>query len=618
MPKTTRATALAALVVGLMGASNPLRADCTDDDASAIYLNQVGFVPSASKFAVLGARSAEPVAWQLRDASGTVRLSGATRIFGDDPVAGLHVHQADFSAWQETGAGYVLASDCAESHPFDIAPLLFETLPYDALAYFYHNRSGMPIDAGYAGTKALARPAAHVGEEASCRSGEDAHGNNWAGCDYTLDVSGGWYDAGDHGKYVVNGGIAVWTLLNTWERRQALDRRDLFSDGQAAIPEAGNDVNDLLDEARYELEFLLRMQTPEDTMASVPVGVTRNAPRLEFVTIDASGMAHHKVADREWTALPTPPHRDTEQRVLYPVSSAATLNLAATAAQCARIWRSIDEAFADRCRNAAERAWAAAVRNPEVYFIADFSGSGMYGDSNVEDEFFWAAAELFVTTRSTAYLEAMLESPYYGGAIEREPAWPHVAALGIITLALVDNLLSENSIDDLQKRIVAAADTYREESERTGFRIPYASNRYAWGSNSTLLNRAILLALAHDFTGDARYRTAVTDVLDYLLGRNPLDQSYISGYGERPMRNPHHRFWVPSADAHLPGPPPGVLSGGPNNTSMADPVAQALRGHCAPLTCWRDEVEAFALNEVAINWNAPLVWIAAWLNDSPG
>ncbi len=613
MFETIRATALAAPVLGLLITANPLWAACPDA-AGSIYLNQVGFLPAASKFAVLAAKTPEPVAWQLRDASGTVRLAGQTRVFGDDPVAGLHVHQVDFSAFRETGAGFVLASECAQSHRFDIAPLLFDTLPYDALAYFYHNRSGTPIEAAYVGDGALARPAAHVGETASCRSGEDTHGNSWPGCDYTLDVSGGWYDAGDHGKYVVNGGISVWTLLNAWERQQALDSGDLFSDGQAAIPEAGNDVNDLLDEARYELEFLMRMQAPADAMARVPVGVKRNAPGLEFVTVDANGMAHHKIADREWTALPTPPHLDRQERVLYPVSTAATLNLAAAAAQCARIWRSIDEAFAARCRIAAERAWRAAVRNPEVYFIADFSGSGMYGDSNLEDEFFWAAAELFVTTGSTTYLEAMLASPCYAGAIEREPAWPHVAALGIITLALVDNLLSEGSIGELRNRIVAAAESYRQESERTGFRIPWASNRYAWGSNSTLLNRAILLALAHDFTGDARYRTAVTDVLDYLLGRNPLDRSYISGYGERPMRNPHHRFWVPSADAGLPGPPSGALSGGPNNTAMADPVAQALRGRCAPMTCWQDEVEAYALNEVAINWNAPLVWVAAWLD----
>ncbi|MBC7018195.1 glycosyl hydrolase, partial [Salmonella enterica subsp. enterica serovar Enteritidis] len=83
-------------------------------------------------------------------------------------------------------------------------------------------------------------------------------------------------------------------------------------------------------------------------------------------------------------------------------------------------------------------------------------------------------------------------------------------------------------------------------------------------------------------------------------------------HGLLSMRNPHHRFWAPSLDPALPGPPPGALSGGPNSTAMVDPIARQLEGHCAPQRCWADDVEAYALNEVAINWNAPLVWVAMW------
>jgi endoglucanase len=128
----------------------------------------------------------------------------------------------------------------------------------------------------------------------------------------------------------------------------------------------------------------------------------------------------------------------------------------------------------------------------------------------------------------------------------------------------------------------------------------------------------MMLALAHDFTGDDEFRNAAIDAMDYILGRNPLDRSYVSGYGERPMRNPHHRFWAPSADAALPPPPPGALSGGPNSTNPADEVAKELvdKG-CAPQTCWADDMRAYALNEVAINWNAPLVWVATYLDEEP-
>ena len=103
--------------------------------------------------------------------------------------------------------------------------------------------------------------------------------------------------------------------------------------------------------------------------------------------------------------------------------------------------------------------------------------------------------------------------------------------------------------------------------------------------------------------------------MNYVLGRNPLDKSYVSGYGERPLQNPHHRFWAHQANATFPSPPPGVLSGGPNS-GLQDPYVQAagLAG-CAPQKCYVDNIEAWSANEEAINWNAPLAWVAAFLDE---
>ena len=81
------------------------------------------------------------------------------------------------------------------------------------------------------------------------------------------------------------------------------------------------------------------------------------------------------------------------------------------------------------------------------------------------------------------------------------------------------------------------------------------------------------------------------------------------------MRHPHHRFWAQSLNPALPEPPAGVLSGGPNNMNMSDDVARRLKGHCAPQACWSDDIRAYTMNEVTINWNAPLVWVAAFLDD---
>lgn len=589
-----------------------------DEPACDVHarLNQVGFPAHGPKRAVIAAPQTSPLRWTLVDGSGEVRAVGSTGVFGNDPASGEHLHRADFSDFEGDGEGYRLVTGCAESHPFSIGDEPYGRLKYDALAYFYHNRSGVPIEAKYAGGEAWARPAGHAPDTATCRSGVDRHGNRWPGCPYALDLTGGWYDAGDHGKYVVNGGIAVWTLMNLYERQRALNKAASFADGSARLPEAGNAVNDLLDEARFELEFLLRMQAPPEATARVPVGIERTRGNLTFADIDAAGMAHHKIADENGTPLPVPPHLDDERRVLYPVSTAATLNLAATAAQCARIWRELDEDFADRCLAAAGRAYAAARRNPEVYFIADFSGSGLYGDRDLTDEFFWAAAELFVTTGDPEYYDALRESRHFLAPVRHAPAWPRVAALGTISLALMPNGLEPGEVHALRRQLVAAAERYSGERDRSGYRIPFDAGEYRWGSNGALLNRAIVLALAYDFTGKAEYRGAVIDVMDYLLGRNPLDRSFISGYGERPFRNPHHRFWAHSLDPALPPPPPGALSGGPNSTRSTDRVARAVIDNgCAPQTCWRDDPRAYSLNEVAINWNAPLVWVAAFLDE---
>jgi beta-xylosidase len=601
------------------------------EPASPIRLNQVGFLPDGPKRALLPEPSAAALHWALIDGSGAVRTQGETIVIGDDPASGEHLHLIDFSAFRQAGDTLRLAVGPARSRAFRIGADVFARLPYDALNYFYQSRASIPIEARYAGGARWARPAGHAPDRATCISGPDERGELWAPCPYTLDVSKGWYDAGDQGKYVVNGGIAAWTLLDLYEQGRANGRR-LFADGSAALPEAGNGVDDLLDEARWEVEFLLAMQVPQGIRMNLPVGPVQPGRVPAFAEVDVSGMAHHKVADAHWTPLPTPPQLDRETRYLFPPSTAATLNLAAVAAQCARIWRDVDADLAARCLAAARRAYAAAKRNPELFYPSQFTGSGGYFDADVSDEFFWAAAELYATTGEAAFADDLRASPHVSDPLF-EPAWPRTATLGAITLAVVPNRLSREEVAAQRARIAAAAGRFLAEETGEGYRIPYAAacrapgavpagpapplppsgHCYPWGSNSTLLNRAMMLALAADFTGDPRYRSAVVDVMDYLLGRNPLDQSFISGWGARPLQNPHHRFWAHSLDPNLPPPPPGVLSGGPNSTSMRDPVGPSLQGHCAPMACWRDDIRAFSMNEVAINWNAPLVWVAAWL-----
>jgi len=584
------------------GKSPPVRAMMHDQPpVPRVLVNQVGYLPARPKIATVRSDAPAPLDWALLGPGGGALARGKTTPFGLDRPSGDAVHVVDFSSFRTPGEGYVLEVAGERSHPFAIRADLYHQLKYDALAYFYQNRSGVPITLPYARDKRWERPAGHLSDRSvPCLPALQ--------CGYQLDVSGGWYDAGDHGKYVVNAGIAVWTLLTLEERLGRFGRSaGDFADGRLAIPEAGNGVPDLLDEARFELEWMLKMQVPPGH--------------------PLSGMAHHKIHDRSWTSLATAPHQDHEPRFLHPPSTAATLNLAAVAAQGARVWRRIDPAFAARCLAAARTAYAAALAHPALIVRepAQSAGGGPYDDPDVSDELYWAAAELAVTTGEEPYRAAMASSPYYltvpvGAEPRGRPpgaptsmTWQGTAALGSLSLLLAEPAPPATLVASLR----AAADLYVAIVGEQGYRSPLrpGPKGYPWGSTSDVVNNLIVVSLAYDVTHERRYLDAVAVGFDYLLGRNPLDQSYVSGYGARPLEHPHHRFWAHQYNFRFPPPPPGALAGGPNS-GIQDPVAkQARLAGCAPQKCYVDHIEAWSLNEVAINWNAPLVWVAAFLDE---
>jgi endoglucanase len=357
------------------------------------------------------------------------------------------------------------------------------------------------------------------------------------------------------------------------------------------------------------------MQIPDGTkLAIAPDAGVAGKAITRFETIDASGLVHTKIADENWTGLPTAPADDHQTRFLYPPSTAATLNMVGVAAQCARIWRTIDPAFSTKCLIAARRGWAAALRHPDLLTSSDFTGSGGYGDPDVSDEFTFAAAQLYATAREPAFLDRLRKDGIFTdpGA---DIGWGSLKLAGALTLATVAGDLPADDRATLRSRITALADGFVTEATRSGYGIPFAGTDYPWGSNSTILNRAVVLGVAWQIDRKPAYRNAVVASLDYILGRNPLDRSYVTGFGTRPMQHPHHRFWAAQADPRYPAPPAGVVSGGPNSAAANAPGP--MQG-CAPQTCWIDDYRAFTVNEVAINWNAPLVWTAAFLDATRG
>ncbi len=559
-----------------------------------VRVDQYGYWPESSKIALWLSAAGDPTTWELLDEGGQLVASGTTNPFGRDGESGDDLHRVDFSDFAGSGTGFRLRVGEHESRPFALAEGLYEPLFVDAVRYFYLNRSGVPIEMPFAGEPALARPAGHVSDSAvPCIAG--------SGCDYQLDVRGGWYDAGDYGKYVVNGGLAAWLLLSAYEVAASRNQAAWMSDGQLRIPESGNAVADVLDEVRFEIEFLMKMQVPEGE--------------------PLAGMVHHKIHDERWSAMGKLPTPKTEiARFLHPPSTAAALNLAAAGAAAARSLSSFDPQFAADCLAAARRAFAAAQRHPDRIAPSDsHSGGGPYGDTQLSDDFYWAAAELWRTTGEPQYAEVVRSSPHFGqlGETEDYPStfnWATTDALGSMSLMLHDDKLEPEERARLEAALVRRADRYLALIDAQGYHFPFQAGEdgYPWGSNSFVSNNGVVLAFAHLRTGRPEYLQGAQEALHYLLGRNTNDVSYVSGYGERSLSHPHHRFWAPSADPELPPPPPGALSGGPNSR-LQDPPMRSRKQGCPPQACYLDELEAFSVNEVAINWNASLAWLAAYL-----
>ncbi|WP_436519761.1 glycoside hydrolase family 9 protein [Actinoplanes sp. HUAS TT8] len=326
-------------------------------------------------------------------------------------------------------------------------------------------------------------------------------------------------------------------------------------------------------------------------------------------------MVHHKIHDQAWTGLPLLPSQDPQPRELHPVSTAATLNLAATAAQAARIYAKYDPAFAKRALAAARKAYTAAKTNPIALAPeSDGVGGGAYNDTKVSDEFYWAAAELFITTGEKTYAKDVIASPEHTADAFGPVAfdWASTAAAAKIDLALIPNKLP--GLGSVKAQVVAGADKYLAIQKAHAYGVAYspANNMWDWGSSSIVANNLVVLAAAQKLTGRDRYRDGVLTGLDWLFGRNALNRSYVTGYGEVSAQNEHSRWYAAELDPSLPHPPVGSLAGGPNS-SIQDPLAQEKLKGCVGQFCYIDDIQSWSTNELTINWNAALAWVSGYV-----
>ena len=538
-----------------------------------IKVDQAGYLPGAPKIAAVVSKAEAPAFSVRRADNNAVVFSGTLSPAAADADSGDSVRAADFSKLDKVGRYYLDVPGAGRSWEFTIAPDAYDRAFYLAMRSYYGQRCNIAVDLG-AEFPGFRHDACHMEGAYHATSGKSG----------PKKPSGGWHDAGDYGRYVVNSGLSTGTLL--WAYEFYSDRlRNL----KLKIPESGNGTPDMLNEIRWNLQWMLSMQ-------------------------DADGGVWQKQASERFCAFVMP---EKDAMVSYVVgtgsapfkSSCATGDFAAVMAIAARVYRPFDSKFAERCLLAARDAWAWLDMNPDVLFRNPAGiSTGDYGNRDCSDERLWAAAELWRTTADDVYNRYFLASyEAFRPTIRADgpPDWGTVGAMGLWTYALAREG-DAKATEAIRQDSLKAADQIVERSARHPYRISMMTKDYVWGSNAVAANFGMQLLVANAMKADVRYVQAALDDLHYLLGRNTFSLSWVTQVGANPFRHPHHR---PSGADNNPEPWPGLLSGGPNGQRQ-DPAMKKLPD-MPPARMYLDEQESYASNEVAINWNAPLVFLLA-------
>jgi len=550
---------------------------------TAIKVDQVGYPVDGPKVALISFAAGGPVAggspaqaFELRQTSNdAVVWKGKASASVSDGDTGDQVQAADFSSFHKAGSYYVAVPGVGRSWNFTLGKNVFERAYYLAMRGFYGQRCGTAVDMGpeFPG---YSHPACHLHGEFHATSGKSGPRENL----------GGWHDAGDYGRYMVNSGISTGTLLWAWEiygkRLKSINLK---------IPESGNGTPDILNEARWNLEWMLKMQ-------------------------DSDGGVWHKQTSEHFDAFEQPQDDHLPNEVIGTgtapfKSTCATADLASVGAIAARVYKPYDARFAALALEAARRAFAWTEKNPNVIFRNPRGiSTGEYGDSNCSDERLWAAAELYRTTGEQAYSDYFLAnySPFLS-TLDSPPAegWSQVAPLGLWTYALSHGKTDKVAVDAIKQRTIAAAQGVVARTRTAGYINSMKTSDYVWGSNGVAAGYGMYLLIANQYAPNRDFVDTARDNLHYILGRNTFSLSWVTQLGENPFMHPHHR---PSGSSHLPAPWPGLMSGGPNR-GRNDAVLAKLPRDTPPAKVYADELASYASNEICINWQAAFVFLLA-------
>ena len=551
-----------------------------------IRLNQVGFRPLQEKTATIDVCTADaaPCSVSILSETGDTVWTGIASTTMLNSVSGKPRQIVDFSALSTPGIYTLYANGL--SVPVTITSRPYRFLTRQALRAFYHQRTAMPIEEpfaeGYA--RAAGHPDDHVLVHPSAATDERP-------ANTVIASPGGWYDAGDYNKYIVNSGYTMGVFLMAYEQQSAY-----YDTLSLNIPESTLPVPDMLAEAMYNIRWMMTMQ-------------------------DTDGGVYHKLTNPEFESFIRP---DECQKPRYVVlkTTAAALDFAATMALAARVYAPYEDVypgFVAEATAAALRAWDWALAHPAIYYDQNAMNeqytpaiiTGAYDDYDVQGEFYWAATELYLLTQNNVYREAALA---YCPAVFTPATWGDVTELASIEWMLHPQGVEEFATEK-KTALLAHLMPYIEEAETISVhRSPYGNREedFFWGCNSEgCCWRGVECLYAYRLTGEEKYLVNAERCLNHILGQNATGFCYVTGFGTRPTKDPHHRL----SYSHPKGTLPGFLAGGPNRMRQ-DAETDGVRypKNVSADESYLDFQPSYASNEVTINWNVTLFALTAGLD----
>jgi len=546
-----------------------------------IRLNQVGYYPNSTKLAIITGKVRSPFFCIVTSDGRDTVYDGSLSLEKKSAFSSTITRIADFTDFQQTGSFVMRINGLPQSFPFEIKNDVYHELGKAVLKGFYFQRSSVPLDGKYAGkwNRGAVYPDNVVYIHPS--AGDDGRP---AGT--VISSPGGWYDGSDCNKYIVNSAVTLNTLLGAYE-----DFSKYFDSLKTNIPESDDKVPDILNEALYNIRWMFTMQDPFD------------------------GGIYHKCTNAEsdnmmMNAVVKQP------RYVVQKSTAATLDFAAVMAQAGRVFQRMKSqlpGLADSCLRASAKAWFWALKNPNVEYDQEKLDrqfkpavtTTAYSDGHLDDEWMWAATEMFVTSKNRMYFDVMEQNIDDSVGL---PTWNNVRMLGYYSaLRYQDNLpkYATDMIERMKQRLIRIADDYLFHIPKNAFITVMGQSKrdFMWGSNGIAANQGVLLINAFLLTGDQKYIEGSASNLDYLLGRNATGYCFVTGcFGTKSPMNPSHYSLMPG---RVNEPVPGLLVGGPNmerNDKCRYPSTD-------PELSYVYDDTAYASNEVAIDWNAAMVYL---------